>query len=73
MRFKARLMVKGYLQKDGVDNKDVFSPVVRHTFIRLLLSLAALHDIEIEQMNVKIPFLHDDLKEDIYMSQLRFC
>lgn len=30
-RFKARLVIKGYLQKDRVDNKDVFSPVVRHT------------------------------------------
>lgn len=34
-----------------------------------MLALVAKYDIELEQMNVKIAFLHGDLDETIYMSQ----
>ena len=63
-------MAKGYSQVQGVDFNDVFSPVVKHTSIRVLLSLVAMKDLELEQMDVKTAFLHGDLEEQIYMSQL---
>ncbi|GKG08380.1 transposable element, partial [Tanacetum coccineum] len=66
IRYKARLVAKGYSQKEGIDYK---SPVVRHTSIRVLLSLVAHHDLELEQLDVKTTFLHGDLEEEIYMSQ----
>ncbi|KAI5338280.1 hypothetical protein L3X38_017551 [Prunus dulcis] len=69
VRFKARLMAKGYSQKEGVDYDEIFSPVVKHTSIRLLLAMATQHDMEIEQMDVKIVFLHGDLEETIFMAQ----
>lgn len=44
------------------------SSVVKHYFIRMLLALVAQNDLELEQLDVKIAFLHGELKETIYMS-----
>ena len=47
-KFKDRLVVKGYSQVKGVDFGEIFSPIVKLTPIRILMSLAATFDIEIE-------------------------
>ena len=53
-----------------IDFGDISSPVAKVTSIRLLLSVAAAFDFELEQMDVKTSFLHRDLEEEIYMKQL---
>ena len=68
-RYKARLVVKGFSQRKGVDFNEIFSPVVKMSSIRTMLSLAATLDFEVEQMDVKTAFLHGDLEEEIYMKQ----
>uniref|UniRef100_A0A2N9H7K1 Retrovirus-related Pol polyprotein from transposon TNT 1-94 n=1 Tax=Fagus sylvatica TaxID=28930 RepID=A0A2N9H7K1_FAGSY len=68
-RYKARLVVKGFQQKEGVDYTDIFSPVVKLTTIRLVLGIVATENLHLEQLDVKTAFLHGDLEEDIYMSQ----
>ncbi|KAG8501645.1 hypothetical protein CXB51_004727 [Gossypium anomalum] len=68
-KYKARLVAKGYSQVPGVDFTDVFSPVVKHSSIRALLGIVAMHDLELEQLDVKTAFLHGELEEDIYMQQ----
>ena len=47
----------------------MFSPVVKHVSIRVLLSLVVNQDLELEQMDVKTVFLHGSLEEDLYMYQ----
>ena len=68
-KYKAQLVAKGYSQVSGIDFGDIFSPVAKVTSIRLILSVAAAFDFEIEQMDVKTTFLHGDLEEEIYMKQ----
>ena len=66
-QYKAGLVSKRYAQKEGIDyNKIFFPPVVKHTSIRMLLAIVVQFDLELEQMDVKITFLHGEL-EKIYM------
>nr|GEX20055.1 retrovirus-related Pol polyprotein from transposon TNT 1-94 [Tanacetum cinerariifolium] len=57
-RYKARLVARGFTQRVGIDYNEVFSPVVRHTSIRVMLSLTACENYELEQLDVKTTFLH---------------
>lgn len=68
-RYKARLVAKGYSQTQGIDFNETFAPVAKFTSIRILLALAAKHDLEMHQMDVNTAFLNGDLKEEIYMQQ----
>ena len=68
-KYKARLVVKGYKKREGVDYFDTYSPVTRITSIRMLVAIVALHNLEIHQMDVKTAFLNGELNEEIYMEQ----
>ncbi|KAJ4736375.1 Transposon Ty1-NL2 Gag-Pol polyprotein [Rhynchospora pubera] len=68
-RYKARLVVKGFMQKKGIDYTEVFSPVVKLTTIRMVLGFVATENLHLEQLDVKTTFLHGDLEEEIYMVQ----
>ncbi|GJT11332.1 zinc finger, CCHC-type containing protein [Tanacetum coccineum] len=68
-KFKARLVIQGFRQKEGIDYFDTYAPVARITTIRLLLALAAIHNLVIHKMDVKTTFLNGDLDEEVYMKQ----
>lgn len=67
---KAWFIVKGYSQVEGSDHGEIFSLIVKLTSIQFILSLAIAYDLEVDKMDEKTTFLHGDLEEEIYMSQL---
>eukprot|EP00253_Pinus_taeda_P007650 PITA_07650 len=66
-KYKARLIAKGYAQKEGVDYTETFSPTTKWGTIRTLFSLATQNIWKIHHMDVKTTFLNSDLKENVYM------
>ena len=54
-RFKARLVGKGYNQKEGIDFDETFSPVVQHATVGIIL--------------VNNAVLHGFVKEIVHMDQ----
>ena len=68
-RYKARLIAKGFTQKEGIDYKGTFSIVYKKDSLRIILALVAHFDFELQQMDVKIAFLNGELEEEVYMKQ----
>ncbi|KAH9652502.1 hypothetical protein KPL70_027122 [Citrus sinensis] len=68
-RYRARLVVKGYAQKEGINFNEIFSSVVRFTTVRVVLAMCATFDLHLKQLEVKTTFLHRELEEEIYMLQ----
>ena len=69
IRFKARLVARGFTQVPGIDFTDTFSPTLRITSFRLLVAIAAAQKLELHHLDVQTTFLHVDLEEEVYMAQ----
>jgi transposase InsO family protein len=68
-RHKARLVVNGDRQRDGIDVKETFAPTATAAARRALLSMAAALDMEVHQADIKTAFLHGELDEEVYVEQ----
>ena len=62
-------MAKGFHQTEGIDYAETFSPVVRHSTIRLVLAHAVASHWPIRQIDINNAFLNGDLTERVYMQQ----
>ncbi|KIK15938.1 hypothetical protein PISMIDRAFT_16132 [Pisolithus microcarpus 441] len=70
-RFKARLVVQGFSQVPSVDFHQTYAPVARQASVKLLITMAAQNDWELDCFDAKHAFLHGKLMEEIYMKQPR--
>lgn len=68
-RYKARLVTKGYSQREGIDYRETFSPVSTKESFHVIMALVAHFNLKLYQMDVKTTFLNDKLLEDMYMNQ----
>lgn len=68
-KYKARLVVKGYNQTQGVDYYETFAPVIRHSSLRTLFALAAELGLKMRHLDVDTAFLNGELQEEVYMDQ----
>ena len=68
--FKSRLVPLGCNEIAGIDYSDTYAPVSKHTSIRMLLSISAMNNLDIHQMDITNAFPNALLKENIYMSAI---
>lgn len=69
VKYKARVVAKGYAQWQGVDFDEVFAPVTRLETVRLLLALTSKNGWVVDHLDVKSAFLNGELEETVYVTQ----
>ncbi|GFS54006.1 retrovirus-related Pol polyprotein from transposon TNT 1-94 [Trichonephila clavipes] len=68
-KYKARLVARGFSQRQGIDYSETYSPVAKLGTIRTVLSIAAEERMHLTQFDVSTAFLYGDLEETIFMKQ----
>ena len=66
-RYKARLIAKGFTQKEGINYKEIFSLVSNEDSLRIILALVAYFDLELHQWETA--FLDRDPEGEVHMRQ----
>ena len=66
-KYKVRLVTKGYSQTYCIDYHVTLALAAKMNTIDILLSLVAVKDWSLHQVDVKNVFLHRDLEEEVYM------
>ncbi|KAJ1589263.1 hypothetical protein NDA15_003916 [Ustilago hordei] len=67
VKHKARLVARGFTQREGIDYQETFSPVAPLGAIRAILALAVQNNWEIHALDITMAYLNSTLKEAIYM------
>ncbi|CAI7932776.1 unnamed protein product [Closterium sp. NIES-54] len=68
-REKARLVVKGFTQVYGADYNETYAPVSSYLTLRIFLSIVAVLDLNLMQLDMKNAFLQSKLERVLYMYQ----
>lgn len=66
-RFKARLVARGFMQKEGIDFEETYAPVAKLSTVRILLATSLQKGFAVHQMDVKTAFLRGSIEEDVYI------
>jgi hypothetical protein len=66
-RYKARFVAKDCSQREGIDNTETFSPVIRLASLRVFFSIAAARDLELGGLDIDTAFMYAPIKEDVYI------
>lgn len=69
IKYKSRLCIKGCSQKYGVDYEETFAPVIRHSGIRFLLTVALKNDSIAHHVDIETAYLNSDIEEEIFVHQ----
>lgn len=65
--FKGRITPKGFMQRHMVDYFQTFAHTGKYKTLRIVLSIAANDDLELNQLDVPTAFVRADLDEEVYM------
>ena len=60
-KYKARIVAQGFTQIEGVNYNEMFTPVAKFASLCAILALAAEHDLEVQQMDVKSAYLNGEI------------
>lgn len=69
VRYKARLVARGFSQRKGFDYGETYSPVAKLDTLRTVLAVANREKLVVHQMDVRTAFLNGTLEEEIFMTQ----
>jgi len=67
MKRKARIVARGFTQREGIDFFKTFSPTLKQDSIRIFTAIATQYSYNIHQIDIKAAYLNAKLNEDIYM------
>ena len=65
-KYKARIVARGFMQQEGIDYTETYSPTVRFESIRMMTAATASEGMQMEQMDVTTAFLYAELEEEVY-------
>ncbi|KMQ86904.1 retrovirus-related pol polyprotein from transposon tnt 1-94 [Lasius niger] len=66
-RYKARLVARGFNQKEGIDYDQTYAPVARFAIVRFLLAMSVTFGWLTRHIDIKSAYLNGHLKEELYM------
>lgn len=69
VKFKSRLVARGFSQEYGVNYFDTYAPVVKSSSVRMLMAIAARCNLKVQQIDIRNAYVNSDLEEEVFIEQ----